>query len=297
MIDKLLRGKNKRSQDRLDALSNALGKNPNILWYPSAGNDFRDVLEFTNERSQLHKISELPDLFIHTDYGINLNQLGHTDNRTNVRIDNKYELQLQTNIEYNIDPHFVDSPEIAPMDPTIYLLDVTVVSDSLGEVKQTVIYFIFENINFLDEVVLKNKISISHLIKVREGCGFGGNRKSISVAYAFLSLLKTKYLIVDTEEHTDFKIIHRLKTKHNISPLVYDLDKQHLINSWSGFNVNVFSVSYRQQQLDDVGLKQVLNTITRTNSKNFTSNGGSIFCSKVSTEIPHLTTSNPLLTM
>ena len=44
---------------------------------------------------------------------------------------------------------------------------------------------------------IKNKIKISHFVKVREGCGFGGNKKSISIAYAFLSNFKTKYLLVE----------------------------------------------------------------------------------------------------
>lgn len=264
MILKLLRGVNKDSQARLDTLINDLGNNPNILWYPSSGNDFRDILEFTNERARLHKMQELPNLHIHTDYytaRLNLNEIVYTDTRTIVQIENKFELQLKNNIQYHINPEYVDFPNDAPDKPTIYLLDITVNSNTLGEIKKPVLYFLFENINFLDEIILKNKISISHLVKVREGCGFGGNRKSISLVYAFISNLKTKYLLVDSEEHTDFKVIHQLQHKHNISPLLYDLIKTNSIDSWSGFYVNVFSVLHREEQLDDDKLSKILNII------------------------------------
>ncbi|MBE7634092.1 DUF7663 domain-containing protein [Tenacibaculum finnmarkense] len=65
-------------------------------------------------------------------------------------------------------------------------------------IKKPVLYVVMENINFLDEILLKEQLPISHFIKVREGCGFGGNRKSISIVYAFLADLKTKYLLVDS---------------------------------------------------------------------------------------------------
>lgn len=269
MINKILSGKNKQAQIRLEALSNSLGDNPNILWYPSAGRDFRDILQLSPTRAQLHKVSELPDLFIHTDYkpcwGHNWLKLGevvYNDDKTSVRIENIFELQLIKKIQYSINPAFVSFPDDAPVEPTIYLLDILVTSNILGEIRQTVIYFLFENINFLDEVILKNNIPISFLVKVREGCGFGGNRKSISVVYAFLSVLKTKYILIDTEEHTDFEIINQLKKKHNLSPLEYELKKTGLINSWSGFKVNIFSTLFGQQKLDEKGLKQILKKIS-----------------------------------
>jgi hypothetical protein len=209
-------------------------------------------------------MQELPNLHIHTDYytaWLNLNEIVYTDTRTIVQIENKFELQLKNNIQYHINPEYVDFPNDAPDKPTIYLLDITVNSNTLGEIKKPVLYFLFENINFLDEIILKNKISISHLVKVREGCGFGGNKKSISLVYAFISNLKTKYLLVDSEEHTDFKVIHQLQDKHNISPLLYDLIKTNSIDSWSGLYVNVFSVLHSEEQLDDDKLSNILNII------------------------------------
>jgi hypothetical protein len=268
MINKILSGKNKQAQNRIEEHSNSLGDNPNILWYPSAGIDFRDILELSPKRARDHRVTELPDLFIHTDYKpcwgvdwLNSGGIVYDDNRTSVRIKNIFELQLIKKFQYSINPEFVDFPNDAPIEPTIYLLDILVTSNILGMVRQTVIYFLFENINFLDEIILKNNIPITFLVKVREGCGFGGNRKSISLAYAFLSALKTKYILIDQEEHTDFQLINQLKNKHNLSPLYYDLKKIASINCWSGFKVNIFSILYGQQILDENGLKQILNKI------------------------------------
>jgi len=46
-ISKLLKGKNERSQERLSKLFDSLRDNPKILWYPSAGGDYRDILELS----------------------------------------------------------------------------------------------------------------------------------------------------------------------------------------------------------------------------------------------------------
>ena len=267
MLNRILYGINKQSQNRLDELFRDLRGNPNILWYPSAGNDYSDILEINNERANLNGINEIPELYIHTDYNLNFlnleeNQIIFNDLGSTVQIVNKYELNLRPNagIIYEINPNFVDFPNDAPTDPTIYLLDLKIISENSGEKIQPILYFIFENINFLDQVLLKNKISISHIVKVCEGCGFGGNAMSISLAYAFLSILNTKYLIIDTEEHTNFELIDQLKRKHRINPFCYNLQAQNPINPWSEErSVNVFSVSY--PVMDNECLQKILKKI------------------------------------
>jgi hypothetical protein len=264
MISKLLRGKNKESQTRLDALNTKLGDNPNISWYPSAGNDYRDIMELSEERARLHNIKELPDLFIHTDYStnsVNLDGIVYNDGRTIVQIENKFELQLTHIFNYHVNPIYAHFASHAPQEPTIYLLDISVSSEALGVIKRTVIYFLFENINFLDQIILKNKIKISHFVKVREGCSFGGNGKSISIAYAFLSTFNTKYLLIDNEVDVDFKIVNQLIRRNRLSPSTYDLTEITSINDWSGFNVNIFSITYKNQSFVEEGLKNNLVTI------------------------------------
>lgn len=264
MITNFLRGKNKEAQNRINDLSRAIGADPNILWYPSAGDDYRDILELTHERARQHGIELLPDLIIHTDYKpdwLNLNGIPYNDERTQVEVENRFELELTQDIIYEVNPCFVDFPNDAPNEPTIYLMDISITSNILGQVRKSILYFLFENINFLEQIILKNKLHISHFVKVREGCGFGGNRKSISVVYAFLSAMKTKYLLVDHEEHTDYNLIRNLKIKHNLSPFGYELKKCDEIIDWSGFRVNVFSTAYSNLPMTDEITSEILETI------------------------------------
>lgn len=274
-IKNLLKGKDQEAQNQLDLLMNSIGKNPKILWYPSAGNDYRDIIELCTNRSRDHGIKEKPDLFIHTDYSTNpdlvkLYGIAYQDNKTTVSIESSFQLALINPINYYVDPGFVIFSDQALKIPTIYLLNISINSNSLGSIKKQVIYFLFENINFLDEVILKNRIPISHIVKVREGCGFGGNRKSISIAYAFLSVLKTKYLLIDNEEHTDFHIIDKLKWNHGLLLKKYSLTKLCSIDPWSGFYVNVFQTAfpdkndyYSEMTKDD--LDSILQTIKEGN--------------------------------
>jgi len=248
---------------------NSIPKHPKIAWYPSAGNDYRDLMELCTSRAQEHGISEMPDLIIHTDYfrnWLNLEGTIYEDKKTKVIVEDRYELELTTETAFFVNPAYVDFPDEAEKEPLIYLLNISITSNILGIIKKPVIYFLFENINFLDEVILKNKIPVTYLVKVREGCGFGGNRKSISLVYAFLSALKTKYALIDTEEHTDLHIIDRLKSKHRLTLNKYNLTKLSPAFTWSGFDVNVFRITAPVDllpdiTLDDHELQTILNTI------------------------------------
>ncbi len=45
MLKELLAGVNRQSQRRLNALCEQIGNEPRIAWYPSAGLDYRDIME------------------------------------------------------------------------------------------------------------------------------------------------------------------------------------------------------------------------------------------------------------
>jgi hypothetical protein len=253
------------SQDEflLDDLQTQIGEQPNIAWYPSAGLDFRDLMEVN--RTQID-----PDVFFHTDYNSNWLQLNcgvvFKDESTSVSIERITELKFRSKVNYIINPEYVDFPNDAPQVPKIFLLDVKLES-KFGEINKPVIYFFMENINFLDEVLLHFKISLSHLIKVREGCGMGGNRKSISLAYAFLGNLNVQFLLVDNEEHTDKELIKTIALKHKIAFRKYELRnaaQRRNIANWSDYAVKVLDVLiFNDQQLSDLDFDQILVMIRR----------------------------------
>lgn len=242
MIKTLFKAVNSEQEISLDNLQSQIGLDPKIAWYPSSGLDFRDLME-VNRTTSIE-----PDLFFHTDYNYREVKLKcevvYSDQLTKVTIEDITELQFIVGIDYNIQADFVTFPENASRRLRIYLLNVRIES-SLELISKPVIFFYMDNINFLDEVLLKHRIHISHLIKVREGCTYGGNEKSISVAYAFLGALNLKYILVDNEAEIDKELINQISQKHDLSPLNYTLKnskKIYKINDWSGLIVRVFEL-------------------------------------------------------
>lgn len=263
MIKKILKAYNDQDEVILDLLQSQIGDCPNIAWYPSAGLDFRDLIEVN--RTQIE-----PDIFFHTDYNSSWVKiecgLVFNDDRTKVFIDRVTELKFKKKVNYIINHDYIDFPNDANPFPKIYLLDV-IIESGFGEIRKPVVYFYMENINFLDEFLLKFKIKLSHFIKVREGCGLGGNRKSISIAYAFLGELKVKHILVDNEEHTDKELIKYISHKHDIIPIKYELKnpfQRRNIADWSGFSVKVLDVKLMtENSLSNDDLNEILKEIRR----------------------------------
>jgi hypothetical protein len=236
----ILKGVDTRSDNELKKIEKQTN---NIAWYPSAGLDFRDVLELSNP------IYNNPDLFIHTDYkpywgiqnaSFDTFNIGSVDNEFdrnfNAEIDDVFELELTEPINYFVVPDYVEFPTDAISAPKVFLLNVTV-SHAGNTISKPVLYFVFENINFLEEILLKHKIKITHFVRVREGMG-----KSISIAFAFISKLGLKYLFVDHYTNIDFMLINRIKRVNRIENCSCELNYINSIESWSGLLVNVFEV-------------------------------------------------------
>ncbi len=242
MILDLLQGKNKHAQQQLLLLKNSIPEDPNVLWYPSAGNDYRDLLELFPERAKRNNIHDLPDIYVHTDYNPNFLKFFDTvycDNNTSIKIIDRYELKLTTEIKYHVNPRYTVHTDSANKQPVIWLLKVEITSDIYGTYTRTVIYFLFENINFLEEVILKNMIRISHIVKVREGCSYGGNKKSITFSYLFLDLLGTKYLICDDKLDIDESLAFLIASRYGLVMKSFMLTKIGKIPNWSSLPVSI----------------------------------------------------------
>jgi len=172
----LLVGKNQLGAKRLDAYWESV--RPEVSWYPSAGACYRDVL-FWNWARVAKNLTQGPSIFIHTDYNYKgcavSKELFQPDKHTRVQILAVHHLGFKdTALRYGINPAYAVFPESALGRPAADLLDIRLTSDALGIVTSSVLYFYWENINFLQEVVLARKLPITHLFKLREGCGLGG---------------------------------------------------------------------------------------------------------------------------
>lgn len=127
MILSLLCGSDRIAQNRLDALIKDVGNDPNILWYPSAGNDYRDVLETSSPRVDQHGIKLLPKLYIHTDYSrshVKLDGIIHDDGRTIVKLTEKYKLKFKNRVDYYVNPEHITMSSEVYFEPLVYLLDI-----------------------------------------------------------------------------------------------------------------------------------------------------------------------------
>lgn len=262
----LVQGRNDAAQKALEAFL-ATVPNEDVLWYPSAGADFRDILEMTPARREVFRIADEPGIIIHTDYNSGWTHLDqdvvHQDARTTVRILERHALSLcpAFPVRYAVRPEFVDFPGDSPRKPTILLLKVRVSSNRLGEVERWVFFFMFENYNFLEELVLRHGLRISHLVKIREGCGFGGNRKSISVVYSLLAHIGVRYLLVDDEIHYCRETHARIARTFRIDHPGFTLEHLAGPNKWSGFEANVFRVNPSGTFLTRDSLNDILRTI------------------------------------
>jgi hypothetical protein len=267
-LQDLLVGETPAAQQALEKLFGSIG-DERILWYPSAGSDYRDILETMPERLRLHGMSEPgPNIFCHTDYTPLLSRitpLTEPDKFSEVLFSDENTLiivleQHPVNIRNGIDIHYaVNRDHITFYDaiqpePRISLLKILASSAQLGETTVHLLYFFFENHNFMHEVVLKHGLKVPFFVKVREGCGFGGCRKCISSFYPHLADAGVKYLLIDAEVHFD-------KNDWKPGPADFDLKKLGAPLNWSGFSVYPYEVVEQEGLLSTEKLDRILKTI------------------------------------
>lgn len=272
-LKELLKGVDQKSQSRFNELLDAIPENPNILWYPSSGNDFRDLLEFGPGGLNSPGLKELPHLFFHTDYLKEWLFLGQKETEfeeqgLKISVINKFELAFRFPFrEYDVNRNYVHFADLASPRPEIYLLDLRIEADGVAPMEQTVFYFLFENFNFLVELLIKRGIKVSHLVKINEGCGFGGANKCIAAVYAFLSTLKTQYLVADFQQHVDFEMIQELKNKHKLQ--LYDYTTETVMNNlpWGYSRANIFQITYPPRKvLNKARLEVIIQEIADRNT-------------------------------
>lgn len=219
---------------------------PALCYYPSAGNDYRDLLYTSQPLSDSLGVHETPAVHLRTDYDnqyVKLDGVVYSDDRTTITIVARYRLELTHPVNYKVSPTFAVFTEHAHPTPVIWLMEVEVRSKTLGVFRRPVIYFMFENINFVSEILLRYAVKVSHFCKSREGCGFGGNRQSISVVYPFFRDLGVRYALVDDEVHFDERLFRRIAHHNYLSPNPrFKLQELSTIADWSGFRVKIFRV-------------------------------------------------------
>ncbi len=161
---------------------------PRIAWYPSAGEDFRDLLYLHPNYSTINSASKTdpqpPDIFLHTDY-YPWETSRFLDNK-NIHIDDRTKVTVQTieelpRCDLPLDDKIVDFPEGSLATGRVLFLMIKIQSNVLGEFTYPVLYAFSENAAFCAEKILPHNGKLSHIVHVRFGGGLGGGGKSTGV--------------------------------------------------------------------------------------------------------------------
>jgi hypothetical protein len=160
------------------------------LWYPSAGNDFRDLIFCSGEYPE---INIAPELFIHTDcmpdFDLDVPNVVYKDRRTAVTLYKEREFERLT-VPQTEFAHW-ESPEAG----RIILYRAEIISDRFGKIERPLIYVICENEWFAAEFLIPNRITVETICHVRYG--FGGAAASGAWLLNVLKILRTRCFISD----------------------------------------------------------------------------------------------------
>ena len=185
MSRELLESLNGNSRGRFHHWLSGFRGEPRIAWYPSAGEDFRNLLYLHSNytlRNPANNIEPVPpDLFLHSDYFpwkhsqfLDTRNI-HFDERTSVTVNHIEELPR---CDLPLDSGIVDFPEGSHATGRVLFLDTQVDSKALGRFSVPVVYVFAENGAFCANRILPNKGKFSHIIHIRYGGSYGGGKSS-----------------------------------------------------------------------------------------------------------------------
>ncbi len=179
MSRRLLQALNGKNTGKLAEYLKTLDRDPRIAWYPSSGEDFRDLLflhKSYNDENISGKVPEPPEFFIHTDYfpwstsTFLDTPIIHDDHRTKITVTALEELP---GLNLPLDREIVTFDGSHATGKVLYL-ELLVESNRFGSFTARLIYAFVENEAFCARVVLPNAGRFSHVVRVVYGSGFGG---------------------------------------------------------------------------------------------------------------------------
>lgn len=193
------------SDNLLNRWLDALTVDPRIAWYPSAGQDFRDLLFLGGGYAQRFAGSEAdpppPNIFIHTDYfpwetsTFLDGPVLWSDERTEVTAIAVEELPM---LDLPLEGRLVRFPGGSSATGRAVAMHVRVESSVLGVFTRPVVYCFVENAAFCALKVLRHQARLTHVVQVRMGGGCGGGGRSQGAwLRPLLGALRTEVLVSD----------------------------------------------------------------------------------------------------
>ncbi|OGB69821.1 MAG: hypothetical protein A2486_04435 [Burkholderiales bacterium RIFOXYC12_FULL_65_23] len=164
-------------RDWLDRLDHE----PRIAWYPSAGEDFRDLMYLHPGFRELSPAAQpepaAPSIFLHSDYFpwkssrfLDSRWL-YRDHRTHISVKAVEELPR---LDLPLDPGIVHFPEGSSATGRVLFMQLEVNSDPLGCFSVPLIYAFVENAALCATRMLPHQARVSHIVHVRSGGGLCG---------------------------------------------------------------------------------------------------------------------------
>jgi len=213
MSKKLLYYLNGEKDGKLKKWLDDFNGEPRIAWYPSAGEDFRDLLylhsEFAKKEHADHQPEpKSPDIFLHTDYfpWSSSNFLDdktiYEDENTKIYLESFEELP---NRHLPLDSQIVDFPQGSVATGRVLFLEISVESDILGKYSYPLVYAFVENAAFCAEIALPQQGKFSHIVHVRFGGGLGGGGNSTGI-WLLNVLKKLQCELFITDSHYGLQI-------------------------------------------------------------------------------------------
>jgi hypothetical protein len=217
MSKKFLEELNGAKQGHFSKRLKSLGDEPRIAWYPSAGEDFRDIL-YVSEKFQEYEPNEedvrAPDIYLHTDYypwessrfldsPILCRDFGST-----LKVEVIEEL---SSCDLPLHDEQVDFLKKSTVYGKVIYMEISVQSDRLGDYRVPLIYMFVENAAFCAEKLLPSQAKLSHLIRIRDGGGFGGGGKTrLDWLYDVANQLGVEVIVCDDENLNNTETVREL---------------------------------------------------------------------------------------
>ncbi len=198
----ILDGKDQRSREKLNELKSLIGEEERLLWYPSAGQDYSDLLMFHPNFLKLIGINEVPNLVIHTEYSrrfmdIEIGRKTKWCRLGEFYIKEKFSLKIKDGFSVKPEIGFGGYISEKFFKPKIFLLIIEVKNRRFGDYEIPLIFFAYENYNFMEEVLIKHGIKIRFFSKKVDGKGYGNAVVGMDPVYGILPALGVKYFFAD----------------------------------------------------------------------------------------------------
>ncbi len=166
------------------------------VWYPSAGDDFRDLIFLSGKYPC---IDTAPELFIHTDCSAvfmfhKKDNIVYEDGHTVIRAE-----KLQNFERLHPVQEFAHFQCAKTYNGRTALFQISIDSDTFGHIERKLLYAVCENEWFAGNILVPQRIPIDTICRVRYGNGFGGAVNDGSWLVPAMNILGTKNFFSDPE--------------------------------------------------------------------------------------------------